>query len=79
MRQSNNERVAKKILDVINNWELDEHSIGEYIARLAPLNLFTRFQLMANSAILERNRIVETDHVPDIGDDDFVQQNGGSR
>lgn len=79
MRQSDNERVAKKILNIINNWELDEHSIGEYLARLAPLNLFTRFQIMANSAILERRRISETDVIPDLDDDDFVQQNGGRK
>lgn len=79
MRQSDNERVAKKILNVINDWGLDEHAIGDYLARLAPTNLFTRFQLIANSAILERNRVLEAEYIPDLDDDDFVQQNGGRK
>ena len=74
-----NEKVAKKIVNLINDWELDEHAVGEYIARIANNYLFTKFQLIANSAIMERNRLMETDNIPDLDDDDFTQQVGGRK
>jgi len=57
MRISSNEKVAKKILDLIHHWDLDELQIGKYIARVASRNAFAKFQVVANSAILERNEI----------------------
>lgn len=65
MRVSGNEKVAKKILDLIYNWELDSYEVGRYIARIASNKLFTQFQEVANSAILERNRI---EGVPNLDD-----------
>lgn len=57
MRQSDNEKVAKRILDLISHWELDDYMIGKYIARIASRNMFTKFQVVTNSAILERQQI----------------------
>lgn len=57
MKTSTNEKVATKILDLIHHWNIDEFEIGKYIARVASRNAFAKFQVVANSAILERNEI----------------------
>ena len=49
MRISANERVAKKILDLIDYWELGEDEIGRYLARIAPKNLWNKLMNMMKS------------------------------
>lgn len=56
MRISANERVAKKILDLIDYWELGEDEIGRYLARIAPKNLWNKLMNMMNHAIIERDQ-----------------------
>lgn len=68
MRISSNEKVATKILDLIHHWDLDELQIGKYIARVASRNAFTKFQMVANSAILERNEIEGVENLDNISE-----------
>jgi hypothetical protein len=75
MRLSANERVAKKILDLIDYWELGEEEIGRYLARLAPKQLWEKLMLMLDHAILERNQqgeIVNLDDLTAEEDNDFI-------
>ena len=44
MRITQNERVAKKILDALNDYTLDTYMIGYYIFRFAPMDLFIKLQ-----------------------------------
>ena len=44
MRITQDERVAKRILDAINDYTLDTRMIGYYIFRLAPMDLFIKLQ-----------------------------------
>jgi len=44
MRISHNERVAKRILDALNDYTLDTRLIGYYIFRVAPMDLFIKLQ-----------------------------------
>lgn len=44
MRITQNEKVAKKILDAINDYTLDTYMIGYYIFRFAPLDLYIKLQ-----------------------------------
>ena len=75
MRLSANERVAKKILDLIDYWELGEEEIGRYLARLAPVTLWEKLMLMLDYAILERNQqkgITSLDDLTADEDKDFI-------
>lgn len=75
MRISANERVAKKILDSIDYWELGEEEIGRYLARLAPITLWEKLMLMYDYAILERNQqkgITSLDDLAEDKDKDFI-------
>jgi len=74
MRVSANERVAKKILDLIDYWELGEDEVGRYLARLAPKTLWEKLMFMLDHAILERNQqegVVNLDELTDE-DRDFI-------
>jgi hypothetical protein len=44
MRLTQDERVAKRILDAINDYTLDTRMIGYYIFRIAPMDLFIKLQ-----------------------------------
>lgn len=68
MKLSSNEKVAVKILELIYHWDLDDIQIGKYIARVANRNVFTKFQSMANSAILERNQIEGVENLDNINE-----------
>ncbi len=75
MRVSANERVAKKILDLIDYWELGEDEVGRYLARLAPKAIWEKLMLMLDHAILERNQqegIVNLDDLTADQDKDFI-------
>ncbi len=65
MRTSANEKVAKKILDLIDYWELGEEEVGRYLARLAPRTIWEKLLIMFDYAILERN---QQEGVPDLDD-----------
>ena len=65
MKTSANEKVAKKILDLIDYWELGEEEIGRYLARLAPNAIWEKLMNMFDYAILERN---EQEGVPSLDD-----------
>jgi hypothetical protein len=65
MKTSANEKVAKKILDLIDYWELGEEEIGRYLARLAPSAIWEKLMTMFDYAILERN---EQEGVPSLDD-----------
>jgi hypothetical protein len=66
MRASDNEKVAKRILDLICHWELDDYEIGKYIARIASVTMFTKFNVVYNSAILERQQIEGVENLDNI-------------
>ena len=75
MRVSANERVAKKILDLIDYWELGEEEIGQYLARIAPARLWEKLMNMFDHAILERNQqegIQKLDDLTAEQDKDFI-------
>ena len=75
MRVSANERVAKKILDLLDYWELGEDEVGRYLARLAPKALWEKLMLMLDHAILERNQqegIKSLDDLTADEDKDFI-------
>lgn len=75
MRTSANERVAKKILDLIDYWELGEEEVGRYLARLAPKAIWEKLMLMFDYAILERNEqegIQSLDDLTADEDKDFI-------
>jgi hypothetical protein len=75
MRTSANERVAKKILDLIDYWELGEADVGRYLARLAPKAIWEKLMLMFDYAILERNEqegIQSLDDLTADEDKDFI-------
>lgn len=65
MKTSANEKVAKKILDLIDYWELGEEEIGRYLARLAPNAIWEKLMTMLDYAILERN---QQEGVPNLDD-----------
>lgn len=65
MKTSANEKVAKKILDLIDYWELGEEEIGRYLARLAPRAIWEKLMTMLDYAILERN---QQEGVPNLDD-----------
>jgi hypothetical protein len=44
MRITQDERVAKRILDALNDYTLDTRMIGYYIFRIAPMDLFLKLQ-----------------------------------
>lgn len=75
MRVSANERVAKKILDLLDYWELGEDEVGRYLARIAPKPLWEKLMLMLDHAILERNQqegIQSLDDLTADEDKDFI-------
>lgn len=75
MRLSANEKVAKRILDLIDYWELGEDEVGRYLARLAPTTLWEKLMLMLDHAILERNQqkgITSLDDLTAEEDKDFI-------
>lgn len=58
---STNEKTAKKIAKILNDWEIDPEQVGVYMARISPNNVITKLQVITNSAILEAT-ITEEDH-----------------
>lgn len=44
MRITQNEKVAQRILDALNDYTLDTRMIGYYIFRIAPMDLFIKLQ-----------------------------------
>lgn len=66
MKTSANEKVAKKILDLIDYWELGEEEIGRYLARLAPNAIWEKLMTMLDYAILERNQQEGVQSLDDI-------------
>jgi len=50
---STNEKTAKKIAKILNDWEIDPEQVGVYMARISPNNVITKLQVITNSAILE--------------------------
>ena len=60
---SHNEKVAKKIVKLIYDYDNDPEQIGYYIARISPDRALTNLQVIANSAIMESNEhYLETSH-----------------
>lgn len=62
MRITQDERVAKRILDAINDYTLDTRMIGYYIFRIAPMDLFIKLQEIMvgiDEAIKTENERVE--------------------
>lgn len=63
MGLSHNEKVAKKIVDLVYDYKNDPEQIGHYIARICPDRALTNLQVIANYAILESNEhYLETTH-----------------
>ena len=62
MRITQDERVAKRILDALNDYTLDTRMIGYYIFRIAPMDLFIKLQEIMvgiDEAIKTENERVE--------------------
>jgi len=55
MGLSHNEKVAKKIVDLVYDYKNDPEQIGKYIARISPDPALSNLQVISNYAILENN------------------------
>ena len=53
-RASINERVAQAIVKQLSDFYLDLEQVGRYLARIAPEEIFTRFQIVANQAVITK-------------------------
>ena len=53
-RASRNERVAQAIVKQLSDFYLDLEQVGRYLARIAPEEIFTRFQIVANQAVITK-------------------------
>ncbi len=53
-RATRNERVALAIVKQLSDFHLDLEQVGRYLARVSPNEIFNRFHIVANQAILTK-------------------------
>lgn len=58
-RITNEERVAKKLTDLVNDVTLDLDDVGKYMAYLAPTVSINRLSIVVESAVDERENTWE--------------------
>ena len=63
-RATRNERVALALVKQLSDFYLDLEQVGRYLARVAPEEIFTRFQVVANQAVITKN-ILEVEEQED--------------
>lgn len=63
-RATRNERTALAIVKQLSDFYLDLEQVGRYLARVAPEEIFTRFQVVANQAVITKN-ILEVEEQED--------------
>lgn len=54
-RATRNERTALAIVKQLSDFHLDLEQVGRYLARVSPEEIFTRFQIVANQAVITKN------------------------
>lgn len=62
MRATRDERVAQQIVKQLSDFYLDIEQVGRYLARIAPEEIFTRFQVVANQAHITKNILEVEEH-----------------
>jgi hypothetical protein len=55
---SNEEKVASKMVALVNDYTLDLDMVGIYIARQSPILLFNRLQVISESADFEMEAVI---------------------